>query len=183
MTNIKQWKSLSSQLNKVLDDLPSSNERAEIVSSLKHLITLLEDLSNAMGMLPTAEEASLAKEALIKLDTVVSSNPLLRSQVPRKRVDTESRQRKNVSSKVQIHPEIKIQRVLERLDSMPEGTLRQELMNSPNIPNSMLREMLIHLGRRVSSKNARRELVEQLITTIVNRRTYQGLRGEQNRNE
>jgi len=178
LTNIKQWKSLTSQLKRILDELPSSNEREEIISSLRHLIILLEDLRNALGMLPTAEEAALAKESLAKLESVVNSNPLLRGQVNRKRLDGESRQRTNRSGTAQNPPVKDVEQMLERLYRMPEGTLRNELMNSKNYPNNLLRAMLTHLGRRVSSKGSRGELMEQLIVTIVNKRTYEGLRGD-----
>jgi hypothetical protein len=178
LTNIKQWKSLTSQLGKVLTDLPTFKEREEIISSLKNLINVLGELNTAIGMLPTAEEAFKAKEALSKLESVINNNPLLRSQGPRRSLKTVSRKRINGMQPEHIYPIEQIEKTLERISRMPEGSIRSELINSKDIPNALLKAILTHLGRRTSEKSPRNELVEQLIVTIVNKRTYQGLRGE-----
>ncbi len=181
MTNIKQWKSLTQQLRKVLDELPSSTERDELVNSLRYLISVLEDLSKALGTLPTAEEASRAKESLAKLESVVNSNPLLRGRSAISGVKSQARKRTNVPQPEPSYSKEIIEQMVERLSRMSEGTLRDELEDSRSYPNSLLRAMLTRLGRRVPSKGVRREMAEQLIVTIINKHTYEGLRGEQHR--
>ena len=162
----------------VLDELPSSAERDEIVRSFRELTSVLEDLSKALGRLPTAEEASQAKEGLAKLENTVNSNPLLRSNSARSGAKVQVR-RGTVASRAGLSESKEVvERTVEHLSGMSEMTLRDELGNSNSYPNSLLRAMLIQLGRRVPSKGVRSEMVEQLVVTIVNRRTYQGLRGE-----
>ena len=78
MTNVKQWRSLTQNLRKVLDELPSPMEREESVRAINELVTVLGDLSNAFGAMPTTEEASLARESLSKLESIISTNPILR---------------------------------------------------------------------------------------------------------
>jgi hypothetical protein len=175
---MRQWKSLTLQLKKIFDDFPTATEREEMVSSINNLQTVLDELGKALSSLPTADEAARAKESLKKLENIIDSNPLLRSQVDRSTKPTSRTTKNNIRSE-SLPNILNIAPILERLATMPEANLRQELSTSNGITNNMLRAMLTHLGRKVSSKDTRKEMVEQLIVTIVNRRTFQGLRGEQ----
>jgi len=178
MSSMKQWKSLTLQLKKIFDDLPTATEREEMVSSINNLKTVLDELGKSFSSLPTADEASRVKESLVKLENIIDSNPLLRSYAARGTKPT-SRKTKNSIRHESSLITLNIAPILERLLTMPEANLRHELNDSNGITNNMLRVMLTHLGRKVSSKDTRKEMVEQLIVTVVNRRTYQGLRGEQ----
>ncbi len=178
MISMKQWKSLTLQLKKIFDDFPTATEREEMVSSINNLKTVLDELGKSLSSLPTADEASRAKESLAKLENIIDSNPLLRSYTARG-TKSKSRKIKNSTQPKSSSITLNITPILERLATMPEANLRHELNDSNGITNNMLRAILTHLGRKVSSKNTRKEMVEQLIVTVVNRRTYQGLRGEQ----
>lgn len=179
MTNIKQWRSLTQQLRKVLDGLPASSERDESVRSLRELISVLGDLSKALGTLPTAEEAVKAKESLAKLESIVNTNPLLRGRSATNGAKAQVRKRTVASPAEPSHEKEVVEQMVNRLSKMSEAPLLRELENSKTYPNSLLRAMLIHLGRRAPSKGVKSEMVEELVVTIVNRRTYQGIRGEQ----
>ena len=78
MSNVKQWRSLTQNLRKLLDELPSPSEREESVRTINELLAFLGDLSNVFGAMPTTEEASKAKEALLNLESIVNRNPILR---------------------------------------------------------------------------------------------------------
>jgi hypothetical protein len=174
---MKQWKSLTLQLKKIFDDLPTATEKEEMVNSINSLKTVLDELGKSLFSLPTADEASRAKESLTKLENIIDSNPLLRTYTARNTKST-SRKIKNGARPESSSIILNIAPILDRLIAMPEDNLRHELNDSNGITNNMLRAMLTHLGRKVSSKDTRKEMVEQLIVTVVNRRTYQGLRGE-----
>lgn len=179
MSTMKQWKSLTLQLKKILDDLPTVVEREEMVSSINNLKAVLDDMGKSVSSLPTADEASRAKESLAKLENIVNSNPLLRAYTAKRSPRVVLRKPKNGAHLESQLITSNVAPMIERLNTMSESSLRQELNDSNNIPNNTLKAILMHLGRKVHSKNSRRELVEQLIVTIINRRTYQGLRGEQ----
>lgn len=178
MSTMKQWKSLILQLRKIFDDLPTATEREEIVSSIKNLQRVLDDLSKSVSSLPTADEASKARESLARLESIVNSNPLLRGYTAKRSPKGVSR-KPNGGATSEPPPVVpNVTQISERLNAMTESGLRHELNESNNVSNNTLRAVLTHLGRKVPSKNTRREMVEQLIVTIINQRTYQGLRGE-----
>lgn len=178
MSTMKQWKSLTLQLRKIFDDLPTAVEREDIVSSIKNLQRVLDDLSKSVSSLPTVDEASKARESLARLENIVSSNPLLRGYTAKRSPKVVSRKPKSGAPGKPPPIIPNVSQIIERLSAMPEASLRHELNDSNNLSNNTLKVVLTHLGRKVPSKNTRREMVEQLIVTIVNRRTYQGLRGE-----
>ena len=161
----------------MLDELPTSTERDELVGSLRELISLLEDLSKALGRLPTAEEASNAKESLAKLEGVVNTNPLLRGRSAKGGAKARVQKRTNASQPGTSYPKEAVEQKVDALSKLSEGMLRNELDNPQSYPNSLLRALLIQMGRRAPSKGVKSEMVEELVVTIVNRRTYQGLRG------
>ena len=157
MSTMKQWKSLTLQLRKVFDDLPSSIEREEIVSSINDLMKVLGDLSKSVASLPTAEEASRAKESLARLEDIINNNPLLRGYAPKRSSKTGFKKPNSGSSPKSPHVLQNIEPILERISTLSEGSLRAELENTENIPNSLLRGILTHLGRKVPTKNTRRD--------------------------
>ena len=177
--SMRRWKSLTQQVRRLLDELPASTERDEVIGSLKQLISVLEDLTKALGALPTAEEAARAKESLAKLESIVDSNPLLRRQPAKNSPSLPTRKRTDSAQAGSSFSHGIVAGKIERLGTMSESALRNALENPRDYPNSLLRALLGHLGRKVPSKGVRREMVEQLAVTIINRRTYEGLRGEQ----
>ena len=175
-----QWKSLTQNLKRVLDGLPSPDEKEESIKAINELVSVLENLGKAFGAMPTVDEASRAKESLAQLENIVSRNPVLRggsngeTTKPRPRASNGSKPSKTVPS----YPEQVVAQTITDLDKMPENAMRSELEDAKHFTNSYLRAVLSHLGRSVSSKSVRSEMVDQLVSTLVNRRTYRGLSGE-----
>ena len=179
MTNVRQWRTLTSNLRKVLDELPSPSEREESVQAINELVTVLGDLGSAFGAMPTSEEASKAKESLAKLESIVNRNPILRASSNGKTAKPRAATNGNKPIKqTPSYPEEVVTQTLADLDKMPETAMRSELEDGKKFTNSFLKAMLIHLGRRPPSKGVRVEMVEQLVATLINRRTYRGLSGE-----
>ena len=179
MSNVKQWKSLTLSVRKTLDELPSPDEREETVKALNELVTFLSDLSSAFGAMPTTEEALKAKEALATLEGVMGRNPILRGGSNGKN----SRPRVSNGTKPpqadRSFPEEVIEQTLTDLSVLPEGAMRSELDDSKKFPNSFIKAMLTHLGRRVPSKGVKSEMIDQLVATLINRRTLEGIGGRQ----
>lgn len=177
MSNIRQWKSLTQNLRKVLDDLPSSAERAETVKAINELVSALEKLGNALGAMPSAEEAARAKESLTKLENIVIRNPLMRgasngkSEKPRPRAANGSKPTKPA----QVFPTEVIGQTLASLKGMTADAMRSELEDAKRYSNDYLKALLSGLGRRVSGKGVKGEMIEQLVATIVNDRTLEGI--------
>ena len=178
MSNLKQWRSLTQNLRKVLDELPSSSERKESVNAINELMAVLGDLSNAFGAMPSIEEASKAKEALMELENIVNRNPILRRISNGKAVKPRANGVNKSPKPDGFFSEEVIRQTIADLNEMPETTMRSELENAKRFPNSFLKAILSHLGRRVPSKGVKSEMVDQLVATLINRRTYRGLSGE-----
>lgn|GEM_PF-5145918 len=178
MSSIKQWKSLTLQLNRIFDELPSTIERDEMLESINRLNLFLDELGKSLSALPTKDEASRARESLVKLEHILNSNPLLRTYTSGGK-KSHIRTTKNNSSIKPPQVTFNIALDLERYVAMSEADLRQELSDPKKISNNMLRAILTYLGRKITSKSTRKDMSEQLIVAIVNQRTYQGLRGEQ----
>ena len=178
MTNVRQWRSLTQNLRRILDELPSSKEREESVKAINELMTVLENFSAAFGAMPSTEEASKAKESLAKLESIVNRNPILRGGFNGKTAKPRARNGSKAPKQDNYFPEEVIVQTISDLDKMPEITMRSELDDTRRFPNSFLKAMLSHLGRRVPSKGVKSEMVDQLVATLINRRTYRGLSGE-----
>ena len=179
MSNLKQWKSLTLSVRKTLDELPTLDEREETVNALNELVTFLSDLSSAFGAMPTTDEALKAKEALTTLEGVMGRNPILRGgsngKTSRPRASNGTKPPQTDSS----FPVEVIEQALADLSVLPEGAMRSELDDSKRFPNSFLKAMLTHLGRRAPSKGVKSEMIDQLVATLINRRTLDGISGRQ----
>ena len=177
MSNVRQWKSLTQNLRKVLDDLPSSAEREESVKAINELVTVLGDLRDAFGAMPSAEEAARAKESLAKLENIVIRNPLMRgasngkSERPRPRAVNGSKPPKTV----QVFPAEVMGQTLANLKELSANAMRSELEDAKAYSNDHLKALLSSLGRRVSGKGVKSEMIEQLVAAVVNDRTIQGI--------
>ena len=72
-----------------------------------------------------------------------------------------------------VSEEVIVQTIAD-LDKMPEATMRSELEDE--VPQQ---EGSWHLGRRAPSKGVKSEMVDQLVATLINRRTLEGISGRQ----
>ncbi len=177
MSDLKQWKSLTLSVRKTLDGLPSSDEREETVRAINELVKFLSDLSSAFGAMPTVEEAARAKEALASLESIINRNPMLRrgpnGKTAKPRAGNDS---KPISANGSFSEEVIMQTIAD-LSVMPEIAMRSELEDAKRYSNSFLKAILTHLGKRAPSKGVKSEMIDQLVATLVNRRTLEGISG------
>ncbi len=177
MSNVKQWRSLTLSVRKTLDELPSPDEREETVRALNELVAFLGDLSNVFGAMPTTEEASKAKEALVNLESIVNRNPALRGGSNGKSAKPRVRNGSKPTQAASSFSEEVIEQTIAGLSALPEGAMRSELEDSKRFPNSFIKAILTHLGRRAPSKGVKGEMIDQLVATLINRRTLDGISG------
>lgn len=179
MTNVRKWRGVIRQLKVLLETLPSPEEREEIVREIRGLVDVLDELGRSLGNLPTSTEAAEAKDALERLGNIVVRNPLLRVGPPKtKQTSTPKPPRPSIKPAEASIPKDNILREIDALSQLPEDALRIRLQQN-QYSKEFLRLILAELGGRASSKVTRNEMIEQVVVTIVNQRTYEGLRGSQ----
>ena len=76
---------------------------------------------------------------------------------------------------VQVFPADALGQTIAHLRGMPADAMRSELEEPKSYSNDHLKALLSHLGRRVSGKGVKNEMIEQLVATIVNDRTLEGI--------
>ena len=179
MSNIKQWRSLTQNLRKVLDELPSPSEREESVRAINELIAVLNDIGSAFGAMPTAEEAARAREYLVKLENIVNRNPLLRAGPNGRKAKPQAQNGSKPSKLEASFPEEVITQSIADLSVMTEVTMRSELDDAKRYSNSFLKALLTHMGRRAPSRGVKSEMIDEIVATLINRRTLEGISGRQ----
>lgn len=180
MSNVRKWQSVIRQLKVLLEMLPSPEERDDIVRGIGGIVGVLEELRGSLGSLPTSAEAAKAKDALEKLENILERNPLLRVGSPKtKETGARKPPRRRIESPEMFIPTDDILREIATLSKLPEDTLRKRLQQQDHYSKEFLRSILSELGRRESSRVPRNEMIEQIVVTVVNRRTYEGLRGNE----
>ena len=180
MTNVRKWQGVIRQLKVLLETLPSPEERDDIVREIRGLVDVLDELGRSLGNLPTSTEAAKAKDALERLENILGRNPLLRVRPPKTKGTSvpkpPARGRKPLEVSI---PKDDILKEIDTLNQLPEDALRMRLRQQDHYSKEFLRLILAELGRRASIKVTRNEMIEQIVVTIINRRTYEGLRGNQ----
>jgi len=175
MSDIKKLEMMLRKIKEILDLLPTQQEKIAIVDSLRTLISFLDGLKDIFINMPSIEEAEKAKEALLKLENVLQRNPLIKEIIMGKSMKI----KKDAPSakperRIEISEDI-VEKELERLKEVPESEIRNILRNEKRYTKKLLSAISEKLGRRVSSKATKRELIENIATTIINMRTYEGL--------
>jgi len=176
MANMRKWQSVIRQSRALLETLPSPEERDDIVRGIRGIVKVLNELSGSLGNLPTSTEAAEAKNALERLENILGRNPLLRVGSPKtKETSTPKPPRRSIKPSEASIRKDDILREIDSLSQLPEDTLRMRLQQQDHYSKGFLRLVLSELGRRTSSKVTRNEMIEQIVVTIINRRTYEGL--------
>jgi len=175
MSDIKKLEMILRKIKEILKFLPTNQEKLTIIDSLKEIISFLEGLKGIFANMPSIEEAEKAKNALLNLENILQKNPLIKEIVIGKPI----RLKKEVSfvkpqTKIEISDEI-VEEELERLKKLSENEIRNLLNNDKKYAKKLLIAISEKLGRKVSSKMTKKELIENIVTTIINKRTYEGL--------
>ena len=179
MSNVKQWRNLTQSLRKVLDELPSPSEREESVRAINELIAVLTEMGSVFGAMPTTEEAERAREYLAKLENIVNRNPLLRAGPNGRKAKPQAENGSKPVSPDGSFPEEVVNQTIAELGKMPEPEMRAELEDSKRFSNTFLKALLTYMGRRAPSRGVKSEMVDEIVATLVNRRTLEGISGRQ----
>jgi hypothetical protein len=174
MSSIKAWKKLVHQLRRLLESLPPREERDELVRAINEIVDTLSQVSSSLSSLPASEEASEARAALEKLEFILNRNPLLRDisfKAKPKRISFK------ISPPIQISRE-EVLHEIEVLSKLSKDELRIHLSQDIRYSKKFLSLILSELGRSVPSKATKDQIIDEIVTAITTRRTYEGLRGD-----
>jgi hypothetical protein len=175
MNSVKKFKTIFSRIKESLNLLTTNEEKKEIVNGFKEIISFLESLKDVFINMPSLEEAEKAKDAIIKLESIIEKNPLIKEIIfgkpaKYKKSPTPVKPQK----KIEISGEL-VEKKLGELKKHSEEEIKNLLDNEKDYPKPLLIAIAEKLGRRVSSKTTRKELITNIATMITNIKTYEGL--------
>lgn len=171
MRDYKKWSKNIHILKEFFKTLPSKGELDEILKLIKELIEFLKQIETSLSNLPTSEEAERARNALERLSFILEHNQLL------KNITSQTRLHKQRVTSSSIPEEKAVVELVSNLFQLPEEKLR-EVLNEEKYSKKFLLAILLHLGRKVPSKISKKQAIEQIITHIITKRTYEGLMGK-----
>jgi len=177
MSSLRRRKNITFHLKKILEQLPEKKEKEEIITGINELIKFLDRINKSFETLPTLEEAKKAKNTLEKLENILERNPLIEEIFLSKRQKKVSKP-SIIDSTQEKGTSKEIKEEVERFLKMPEDELRSCLLKEKRYTKKTLIAILSELGIRVSKKTLKKQLIEEIVTTIVNSRTYKGLRSD-----
>jgi len=180
MNNIIKTKSLLKQINEILDNIPEKNDISDIINNLNELINYLQKVQQILINMPTNEEAQKAKKAIKKLNDILNRNPLIKEILIGKRIKKEKKKIDKLETEQDQENSLyqeKINQYIEELSKLTESEIRNYLeIDNKIFTNKVLISILSKLGRSVAKKTSKKELIDIIVTTIINNRTYEGLR-------
>lgn len=174
---IKDWQVIFKRFKKLIDALPTAEEKRQLSKSINEIVSFFTELNTVFQNLPTKEEAEKAKNALDKFENILQRNPLLKEVLsPKKQASKSAKKRSTKQKKVIEFPDEQLENEIQYFLTLSEEKLRSTLTQEKKYTNNYLSALLGKLGWRVPKKATKKELIDQIVTTIVNLRTYRGLR-------
>ncbi len=168
--------SLFKGLRTLLASLPSEEEKAELLQTLRETIDFLQELQLLVEAFPTAESGQPLSQGLSRLDILAdraaNDAPLRRMMGLRGQQGSRA---KNVNGSGDAKHRAK--RLAERLNDSESADV-EELLRRSREPISVLTELAASLGLRTRSKELKTELINRIATHITNQRGYRLLRGD-----
>lgn len=175
MSDIKKLQIILKKNHELLGFLPSKKDKIKVIEGLDELISFLNEVKEILQRMPSLEEAEKAKKALEGLENILQRNPIIKQIIVGKHVKTKcSSTLKQPKVNFTIDEKL-IEKELNKLQKLSESKIRTLLANDKKYTKKLLLAICQKLGRSVSSRSTRKELVEIIVTTIVNKRTYEGL--------
>lgn len=159
----------------MLETLPSPEEVQALASSTAEIARVLNQVSISLGNMPTNSEAAKTKEVLLQLGSILDRNPMLRGILTTKTSTRSRRETRKSTPNTYSLKDVALKEI-EHFNLLPEDALRTVLVQE-KYNSALLRAILLELGRNMPSKATKKDMVDQIVLTLVNRRTYEGLRG------
>ncbi len=168
--------SLLKGLRTLLASLPSEEEKAELLQTLRETIDFLQELQLLVEAFPTTESGQPLSQGLSRLDILAdraaNDAPLRRMMGLRGQQGSRA---KNVNGSGDAKHRAK--RLVEKLNDSESSDV-EELLRRSREPISVLTELAASLGLRTRSKERKTELINRIATHITNQRGYRLLRGD-----
>ena len=166
--------SLFKGVRTLLISLPSEEEKAELIQTLRETMDFLAELQLLVEAFPTAESSQSLSQGLSRLDILadraVNDAPLRRMMGLR---GTQGSKAKNVNGAEDI--ESRAKKLKERLSNSESSDIAR-LMEQSREPLSVLTELASSLGLRTRSKERKADLINRISTHMTNQRGYRLLR-------
>ena len=151
--------------------LPSEEERAEILRTLRSTRDFLDEVESLVLSIPTLETSEEMSGAISRLDLLASQardNGLYKVLgIPKPRS----------TMKAANHSEVRVRSLGESVRTLEKSEIGRSLERSGESV-SVLKAFASSLGLRVRSSERRAELIQRIATHIENERNYRLLRGE-----
>ncbi len=172
-----QMKEFLVNIRKILNMLPSEDEKKEIQSNIDTIVNFLNDMRNNILTIPSSEnisELSKSLQAFEELHKKAETNSILAN------VFGIHRPKAKKSKKFQITEEesLKANKSLSELESIPIEEIRSRLQKDNLYSISDLRALASVMGIRSIKKQSKETLVHQITMKIANFRGYKQLSGE-----
>lgn len=166
--------SLFKGLRTLLASLPSEEEKAELLQTLRETMDFLEELQLLVEAFPTAESSRPLSQGLSRLDILADRAA---NDAPLRRVMGLRGQQGSRAENVNGSEDIKYraERLAKRLNDS-ESTDIEQLLKKSREPISVLTELASSLGLRTRSKERKADLINRISTHITNQRGYRLLR-------
>ena len=164
-------KAFAKSLQSLIDSLPSASERQEIDSQLGTIINFLTDLRKRLNGIPSQEEATSAREAIDRLDSIFAQakdSPFLSATLGIRATARRPKPAKPSAEDVE-----RAKSTLTELETLSIDELRPALQR---LSPQALKSVASSLGMRPSQRTAQETLVHQVATKITNTRGYRRLR-------
>lgn len=168
--------SLFKGLRTLLASLPTEEEKAELIQTLRETIDFLQELQLLVEAFPTSESSQPLSQGLSRLDILAdraaNDAPLRRVMGLRRHQGSKT---KNVNGSEDI--KYRAKRLGERLSGSESADI-EDLLRRSGEPISVLTELAASLGLRTRSKERKAELINRVATHVTNQRGYRLLRGD-----
>jgi hypothetical protein len=167
-------RALLAVLEDLVDTLPTADERLEASRNIEIVIGYLQEVQERLNKLPLPDDLSSARGALSQFDDLVESaerNPVLAMAFGTKPFP------KRTSRDPDKLPEAQAREILRDWEHLSIDQLRERLQTDKTLTLRDLRGVASIAGLRISAKNTRATLINQLITWFANQRGYRLLGG------
>ena len=166
--------SLFRGLRTLLTSLPSEEEKAELIQTLRETMDFLAELQLLVEAFPTAESSQSLSQGLSRLDILAdraANDAPLRKVMGLRGSHVNRSQNINGAGDVKSRAE-KLAHEISRSESSDVAALIKQSKE----PISVLAELAATLGLRTRSKERKADLINRISTHITNQRGYRLLR-------
>ncbi len=158
------------------DSLPSEKEKSELIQTLRHTRSFLEEVEALVEAFPTVESSANLSQSLSRLD--VLANHATNNAPLRRLMGLRGSQGSHAKSVSGADDAKHRAAVLARKIDDSENSDLAGLLEQSGEPIAVLAELAAELGLRTRSKERKADLIRRISTHVSNRQGYRLLRGD-----